>query len=71
MIYRALAWHQPTTDSRRLTGEIMPRLDVIQNQCLRVITRAFQATPVRSLETLKVTTLLDLYLLSVRIEMKP
>jgi hypothetical protein len=62
MTYGALAWHQPTTDSRRLTGGITPKLEIIQNKCLRVITGAFRATPIRSLETLTFTAPLDLYL---------
>jgi hypothetical protein len=62
MTYGALAWHQPTADSRRLTGGITPKLGIIQNKCLRIIAGAFRATPTRSLETLTFTPPLDLYL---------
>ena len=62
MTYGAIAWHQPTADGRKATRGITPKLEVIQNKCLRVISGAFRATPVRALETLTFTPPLDLAL---------
>ena len=57
--YGAGVWHHPTTD--RVKG-IARKLATTQSQCLRVITGAYRATPVRFLETETATPPLDLYL---------
>jgi Reverse transcriptase (RNA-dependent DNA polymerase)/Endonuclease-reverse transcriptase len=59
--YAAHTWHQPMAEKGqgvRLTRE----LQRIQNKCLRVITGAYKATPISSLETLACVPPLDLYL---------
>jgi retron-type reverse transcriptase len=57
--YGAGIWHHPT--DRRITG-IAGKLATTQSQCLRVVSGAYRATPVRFLEVETATPPLDLYL---------
>jgi reverse transcriptase-like protein len=61
--HAAHAWHQPDTDKGRGTTPTR-RLQKVQNECLRVVTGGFKATPIKSLETLAHVPPLDLYLSS-------
>ena len=61
MIYGAIAWHQPQGQdelNQGLNGALAP----FQNQCLQVITGAYQATPASTLEMEAHVPLLNLYL---------
>jgi hypothetical protein len=57
--YGAGVWHYPT--ERRIKG-IASKLATLQSQCLRVVSGAYRATPVRLLEVETATPPLDLYL---------
>lgn len=61
MTYGAPAWHQPTEPGEGPRG-VATRLSKIQNQCLRVVTGAFRATPIRDLETESLCPPIDLVL---------
>ncbi len=59
LAYGAGVWHTPGTNTARgLAAKLQP----IQNKCLRVVTGAYKATPVRALETETYTPPIDLYL---------
>ena len=60
MTYGALAWHQPRghAPTRSLSGALAP----FQNQCLRVMTGAYRAAPVSTLEAEAYVPPLNLYL---------
>jgi hypothetical protein len=57
--YGAGVWHHPTT--QKVKG-IARNLATIQSQCLRVVSSAYRATPVRFLEVETAMLPLDLYL---------
>ena len=57
--YGAGVWHHPS--ERRVKG-IAGKLATIQSQCLRVVSGAYRATPVRLLEVETATPPIDLYL---------
>src|SRR6266498_1989522 len=59
LLYGAGVWHYPT--EQRQKG-IAKQLATNQSQCLRVVSGAYRATPVRFLEVETVTLPLDLYL---------
>ena len=61
MTYGAIAWHQPRGQdglNRGIVGSLAP----FQNQCLRVITGAYQAAPISTLEAEAYVPPLNLYL---------
>ena len=61
MIYGAIAWHQPQGQeglNQGLNGALAP----LQNQCLQVMTGAYQAAPESTLEVEAHVPLLNLYL---------
>jgi hypothetical protein len=57
--YGAGVWHHPS--ERRVKG-IASKLATMQSQCLRVVSGAYRATPVRLLEVETATPPIDLYL---------
>ena len=57
--YRAGVWHCPA--SQRAKG-IGTKLSPLQSECLRIVSGAYRATPIRNLETETVVPPLDLYL---------
>ena len=59
MAYGAGVWHYPT--KQKVKG-IARNLATTQSQCLRVVSSAYCATPVRFLEVETATPPLDLYL---------
>ena len=61
MTYGALAWHQPR-GNRGLNQGPSGALAPFQNQCLRVMTGAYRATPVSTLEAEAYVPPLNLYL---------
>lgn len=61
MTYGALAWHQPR-GNRGLNQGLSGALAPFQNQCLRVMTGAYRATPVSTLEAEAYVPPLNLYL---------
>src|SRR4030088_2385146 len=57
--YRAALWHQPTGNKPK---GLAAKLQKQQNQGLRIVLRAFKATPIRQLETESYVPPLDLWL---------
>ena len=53
---------QQEAQASRAHRGITAKLTGVQNKCLRVISRAYKATPVAALETENYTPSLDLYL---------
>jgi len=58
----AAFWHSPSPSSRTRPKGVAVKLQTIQSKCLRTITGAYRATPVRTLETETFIPPLDLYL---------
>ena len=56
--FGAPVWHKLGKKLKGLAAE----LEIEQTECLRIIYRAYKATPIRQLETELATPLLDLYL---------
>ena len=61
MTYRAIAWHQPQNQDGLNQG-LNEALAPFQNQCLQVITGAYQAAPASTLEAEAHVPSLNLYL---------
>ena len=61
MIYGAIAWHQ-SWGQNKLNQRLDEALASFQNQCLWIMTEAYQATPASILETEAHVPLLNLYL---------
>ena len=61
MVYRALAWHQPTKVGRKPKG-LAVKLQAEQNKGLQAVLGAFKATSTRRLETEAYVPLIDLWL---------
>ena len=60
--YRALAYHTLADQGKKTLKGIAKGLLTAQSNCLRVVASAYQATPVRSLETETWVPPLDIYL---------
>ena len=60
--YGASAYHTPADPKRQVPRGIAKQLTTTQSSCLRVVTGAYRATQVRSLETEAWVPPLDLYL---------
>jgi hypothetical protein len=58
LAYRAPNWHKIEENLKDLSKALTPT----QNKCLRIISGAYKATPIRYLESEMVMPLLDLYL---------
>jgi hypothetical protein len=59
--YAAPIWHKPPKHITKARGPVS-KLQTYQNQCLRIVTGAYKATPVRQLETEAFIPPLDLWL---------
>jgi hypothetical protein len=60
LLYGAALWHRPNVAAK--PKGIAAKLQKQQNQGLRIVLRAFKATPIRQLETESYVPLLDLWL---------
>jgi hypothetical protein len=58
MSYAAVIWHNLVETPKGVAAALQP----IQNKCLRIVSGAYKATPVRDLETKTYIPPLDLYL---------
>ena len=61
LLYRAAAWHMPTPVGAMPCG-IAQSFQAMQQDCLRVVTGAYKATPAYNLESEAWVLPIDLYL---------